>query len=333
MATLIILLALWTAFLLMYRSEPRRLANAAVLLPTVLLTFSTISEFLTSHVPGAGFILALLLVSLPLILLIFAFVLIYNGILMWRREGRRIANLLSLFCGVLVLLLPVLAVLLVRTQHWFGLATAFILFMGTIFTAMIFVMVLLYAWVYARFTVRGTPQAVVVLGARTIKGQITPLLRSRLDRGIELFRSRDSQDVWMVPTGGQGPDEIEPEGETMARYLLEQGIDESRILIEDQARDTDENLLFSQRLLEQQGQKTRMWIVTNDYHSLRAGLASHRLGLDAASFGAKTARYYRPSAFLREFIAIVRDHWVTVTVLAIPFAAVLGLALIFSLNQ
>lgn len=332
MATLTVLLALWAAFLLMYRSDPRRLANAALLLPALLMTLSTTAEFLSSTISGASFILALLVVALPLILVIFAFVLIYNGILMWRRVGRRLANLLSLVCGVLVLVLPLLALLLVATQHWAGLAAAFLLFMGSVYTAMIFVMVLLYAWVYARFPVRGIPNAVVVLGARTFNGKVSPLLRGRLDRGIELFRSHNSPDLWVVPTGGQGPDEIEPEGVTMARYLGDQGIDNSRILIEDRARDTDENLLFSQRLIAEQGPETRMWIVTNDYHSLRAALASRRLGLDSAAFGAKTAKYYRPSAFLREFIAIVRDHWVTFTVLAIPFAAILGLALIFSLN-
>ena len=332
MATFITLAALWIAFVLMYRSEPRRLANAAVLLPAALMTLGAVTELLSTFVPGAGFVLGLLMISLPLMLLIFAFVLIYNGVLMWRREGRRVANLLSMICGLLVLVLPVLAVILVRTQHWLGLATAFILFMGSVFTAMVFVMVLLYAWVYARFPVRGTPDAIVVLGARTIRGQVTPLLRGRLDKGIELFTSQAASGVWMVPTGGQGGDEVEPEATTMGRYLRENGIAEDRILVEDRARDTNENLVFSHELIAGQGNGTRMWIVTNDYHSLRAALASRRLGLDAASFGGRTARYYRPSAFLREFIAIARDQWMTFAVLAIPFAVILGLGLIFSLN-
>lgn len=332
MATLITLAALWIAFILMYRSEPRRLANAAVLLPAGMLSLSTVSELVSNLIPGAGFVLGLLLISVPLMLLIFAFVLIYNGILMWRREGRRLSNLLSLVCGVLVLVLPVAAIVLVGTQHWLGLAAAFILFMGSVYTAMIFVMVLLYAYVYARFPVRGTPDAIVVLGARAIGGEVTPLLRSRLDKGIELFRARPADSVWLVPTGGQGTDEVEPEGVSMARYLREQGISQERILVEDRARDTDENLEFSRDLLTARGSGQRMWVVTNDYHSLRAALASRRLGLDAASFGSPTARYYRPSAFLREFVAIVRDQWLTFAVLAVPFAVVLVFGLIFSLN-
>lgn len=333
MATLITLATLWIVFIWMYRSEPRRLINAAVLLPAVLLTLSSITEALSSTVPGAGFVLALLLFSLPLMVLIFAGVLIYNGVLMWRREGARLGNLLSLIAGLLVLGLPALAVLLVLSHHWLGLVSAFVLFMGSVFTAMMFAMVLLYAWVYAKFPVYKDPSGIVVLGSRTIDGKVPALLRGRLDKGIELFRRLPSESSWIVPSGGKGSDEAEPEGVSMARYLQEQGIDRQRILVEDRARDTVENLKYSHQLLREQGREECLWIVTSDYHSLRAALASRQLGYDAASFGGKTAAYYRPSAFLREFIAIARDQWKTFVVLALPFAAVLIFGLVFSLNQ
>lgn len=332
MATLITLAALWTAFIWMYRSEPRRLANAALLLPVVLLTLASLSDFASSVIPGAGLVMALLVVLLPLMVLIFAFVLLYNGVLMWRREGARLGNLLSLLAGMLVLVLPALAVLLVANGHWLAVSTAFVLFMASVYTAMVFVMVLLYAWVYARFPLRPAPAGIVVLGSRAIKGKVTPLLRGRLDKGIELYHSLNGQEPWMVPSGGKGPDEIEPEGASMGRYLTEQGISPDRILIEDRARDTIQNLKYSHELLSTRGAEGPLWVVTSDYHALRAALASHRLGIEAASFGGKTAGYYRPSAFLREFIAIARDHWRLFAVLALPFAGILAFGLIFSLN-
>ena len=63
-------------------------------------------------------------------------------------------------------------------------------------------------------------------------------------------------------------------------------------------------------------------IVTSDYHVLRAAILARRLGLPAQAAGARTARYYWPSAMLREFIALVvgrrRLHLVLGTLIAVP---------------
>ena len=80
----------------------RETATAHALLPLVLASLSTLSELLTSFVPGFGFLVAILVVLTPLMLVVFGAALIYNGILMWRREGARIPNLLSLIAGILV---------------------------------------------------------------------------------------------------------------------------------------------------------------------------------------------------------------------------------------
>lgn len=44
-------------------------------------------------------------------------------------------------------------------------------------------------------------------------------------------------------------------------------------------------------------------------------MLARRLGVDAQAVGAPTAGYYWPSAVLREFVAILREHRVLVTVL------------------
>lgn len=321
--SLAFLAALWTAFILLYRREPRRLVLAALLLPLVLATLSEVSELLTNFVPGFGFLMAILVVLTPLMLVVFGGALVYNGILMWRREGARLPNLLSLIAGILVFALPVAALALVVLNRWWSLSLAFIMFFASVFSAGVFAMLLLYSWVHARFPAKGQGAAVVVLGARTINGQVTPLLRGRLDKGIELYGTQSDPKPFMVPTGGQGRDEIEPEGVSMGRYLAEQGIPEEQILIEDRAKDTIENLRFSDELVRAQRSGGRLWLVTSDYHALRAGLASRQLGLDARSFGGKTAAYYRPSAFLRECVAIARDNLKFMVILALPFAAMI----------
>ncbi|WP_313812484.1 YdcF family protein [Glutamicibacter sp.] len=322
--TLAVLAVFWAIFIIAYRKDPRRLSLAVILLPLVAFTCSSLTELLSTVVPGFAFLVALLAVLTPLMVVVFGAALVYNGVLMWRREGARVQNLLSLAAGIAVFALPVIAVALVMVETWWSIGIAFVLFMASVFTAGVFAMLLLYAWVHAKFPAKGRGAAVVVLGARTIDGKVTPLLRGRLDKGIELYGSQKDPHPLMVPTGGQGHDEIEPEGVSMARYLREQGIEQEQILVEDRAKDTIENLKFSDALVREQQTEGRLWLVTSDYHALRAGLASKQLGLDARAFGGKTAAYYRPSAFLRECVAIARDHVKLMMLLALPFG--LGLA-------
>ncbi|MGP9488233.1 YdcF family protein [Glutamicibacter sp. 363] len=327
-----ILLILWAVFIVRYRKDPRRLSNAILLFPLVLGSISLSINLLTSLVPGLGLVLVLVFLLAPLIYLVFAGALIHNGVVMWRREGPRISNLLSLVAGLAVLGLPVLAFAILSINTWWAYAFAFVLFMSSSLAACLFSMLLLYAWVQAKFPSKGQGAAVVVLGARTIKGKVTPLLRGRLDRGISLYETASEPKPLLVPSGGQGGDEVESEGVSMARYLQEQGIPEAQIMVEDQAKDTIQNLTFSDALVRQQKVEGRLWVVTSDYHAMRAGFASRQLGLDARAFGGKTAAYYRPSAFLRECVAIVRDHKLVVGLLALPFAAVVIGALVLLLN-
>lgn len=319
-----LLAVLWAVFVWQYRKDPRRLGLAALLFPLALCSIAAVVDLLSTLVPGFGFLIAIVMVLTPLIVVVFGGALIYNGVLMWRREGARISNLLSLAAGVLVFILPVLAVLLVGINTWWTYSLAFILFMASVFTASLFAMMLLYAWVHAKFPAKTSGVAAVILGARTINGKVTPLLRGRLDKAIELYSSQSEPQLLMVPTGGQGHDEKEPEGVSMARYLRDQGIPESQILIEDRAKDTVENLEFSDALVRERQPEGHLWLVTSDYHALRAGLASRQLGLEARSYGGKTAAYYRPSAFLRECVAIARDQLKLIILLALPFAV--GLA-------
>lgn len=325
-----VLVLLWALFIWQYRKDPRRLGLAALLFPLVLFTISTGVDLLSNLLPGFGFLISLAVVLTPLMVCIFGGALVYNGVLMWRREGARVSNLLSLAAGILVFVLPVVAVLLVMVSTWWTYALAFILFTASMFTASLFTMLLLYAWVHAKFPSKGEGSAVVILGARTIKGKVTPLLRGRLDKGIELYDQQQEPKPLMVPTGGQGTDEVEPEGVSMANYLREQQIPETQILVEDRAKDTLENLKFSDELVRAQRPTGQLWVVTSDYHALRAAMASRQLGLDARAFGGKTAAYYRPSAFLRECVAIVRDQKKLMIILAAPFAvAIAGMMYVF----
>ena len=48
--------------------------------------------------------------------------------------------------------------------------------------------------------------------------------------------------------------------------------------------------------------------MTNNYHVLRTAVLARQTGTDTQVVGSPTARYYVPSAFLREFVAVVVEH-------------------------
>jgi uncharacterized SAM-binding protein YcdF (DUF218 family) len=72
-------------------------------------------------------------------------------------------------------------------------------------------------------------------------------------------------------------------------------------------------------------------VVTNDYHVLRAALLARAAGSDAQVVGSPTAAYYVPSAFLREYIAIMVEHRRLNVAAVLTVAGLVGLAVVWSL--
>jgi uncharacterized SAM-binding protein YcdF (DUF218 family) len=146
-----------------------------------------------------------------------------------------------------------------------------------------------------------------VLGAGLIGSRVPPLLASRLDRALRLYR-RDQEtgrSPVIVVSGGQGADESVSEAFAMRQYLVERGVPEDDIVLEDQATTTEENLRYSKKLLAERGHIGRVVAVTNNYHVFRTAVLSHKQGLRLQVIGAPTAWYFVPSAFLREFVALL----------------------------
>ena len=97
---------------------------------------------------------------------------------------------------------------------------------------------------------------ILILGCGFRKdGSLPPLLRGRVDRAIELWkkqRETTGKTAILIPSGGQGPNEVMPEAEAMNRYLLSQNIPEECILLENRSRNTYQNMEFSKELIRQQ---------------------------------------------------------------------------------
>ena len=145
---------------------------------------------------------------------------------------------------------------------------------------------------------------VIIHGAGLLDGQrVSKLLRDRLDKAIEVYR-KDPTPPKLIPSGGQGSDETISEAEAMKSYLLEQGIPENDIILEDASKTTYENLLNSKKIMDIIEGRKYTALVTSNYHVYRALRYCRKIGLVCTGIGSHVAFYYWPSALIREFIAI-----------------------------
>ncbi|MFC6154219.1 YdcF family protein [Nocardioides yefusunii] len=297
-----------------FARDRRRLSNTALVLvgatialPMLMLnTANPDGSARTWHVLLIFAVVGLYFIGYPLLTLF----LLVNGVTMLRKERRSLGNALSLLVGVALAVLPVVLWALgsIDTSSKFDVvftALVLVIFGVGSYLGFCFVVFLASAIAYRRVPRRTDAGHVIVLGSGLIGSRVPPLLASRLRTGQKVADAQTPPAV-IIPSGGQGADEDTSEGAAMAAWLQENGTPAERILVEDRARTTRENLEFSRALLP--SPSTPTIVVTTSYHVFRAALLTKRLRMPAVVVGAPTASYYVPSAFLREWVAVMREN-------------------------
>ena len=164
----------------------------------------------------------------------------------------------------------------------------------------------------ARYEPEPDKDFIVILGCGLrADGTPTPLLRGRIDRAIafaEKQKAATGKDVIFVTSGGQGADEVISESAAMRRYLMEQGVQESRIIEEDRSTNTLENMRFSKEKIDAVNPNGRVLFSTTNYHVFRSGLQARRVKMRALGIGAPTKWYFWPNAGVREFAGLLTAH-------------------------
>jgi len=140
---------------------------------------------------------------------------------------------------------------------------------------------------YAKIvTFNGTPEegqdvradVGIVLGAGLWGEEPSPALKERLDHAIELFNEGIYSRI--IVTGGLGtPNARITDAEGAAAYVIAHGVPEEAVTLENSSKDTYENLLFAQRIMQEQGWTTAA-IVTHWYHGSRAADMARTLDYD-----------------------------------------------------
>lgn len=151
----------------------------------------------------------------------------------------------------------------------------------------------------------GTNEYAILLGAKVKKnGEPSLALRYRLEETVKYMETYPH--VTVIVSGGKGVDEPMSEAERMYTYLIEAGIEKERIILEDQATSTYENLLYSKELLPEEINKVT--IITSDFHLARAKLLAEKLGLEADVVAAETPEVVEEKLRAREKIALAKTY-------------------------
>ncbi len=295
-------------FALRFRGDRRRLGNGVFLLLGLICVGVGLAG--DDQDSAVGLLALLLIVLSPLLVLALAGLLIINGVQLVRREGLRVPNLLSFGLGVALLVPYALFFVALATENlWFVFAVASVLTAAS-YIGFLLVAFLLYSFVYGRTAYQPGMAAIVVHGSGLIGDQVPPLLASRLDRALQVYRAEVAagRQPLLVTSGGKGSDEAVSEAAAMARYLVERGLPAEALLLEDRSTTTRENLRYTRELLDARGVTGPMVLVTSNFHILRTAILARRLGFDAEVVGSPTAFYYLPSAALREFAGVVFEN-------------------------
>lgn len=318
------LLLLISFFLLLYITEKRRLLNAVVLgllglfiLSTIIISHPVILPNEQGIVSKMGIVI--ILGSFPSMMFILSIATFFNSKVLLEKEGRKVRNLLLAVFGLcfFIMMIWYVFVIFMKIEHEIWHILFFYAFLVFGYTMFLYTSIMAYATLYHFTPILYEPNYIIALGSGLIGDKVPPLLASRLDEAVKQFKKYGER-PYIIVSGGQGHDEKVSEAYAMKKYIVdEHQIPAQKVLMEDQSTNTEQNMAFSKKIMDKhaQGKKYRSIFVTNNFHVFRASIYAKKAKLDAQGVGSKTAFYYVPNAFTREFIGLLEMYkWMNVTV-------------------
>lgn len=152
----------------------------------------------------------------------------------------------------------------------------------------------------------GTENVYIVFGAKVKAEGPAKTLASRLEVAVDAMLA-DSGALCIV-SGGQGPDEPFTEASCMRDYMVERGISPERIILEERASNTKENILYSTALIDQLGLTDRQIVcISSETHIPRIRLMCARTDVDALYIKAETPmKVFLFTTWVREYLSYAK---------------------------
>ena len=215
-------LLLWGILAASLALDRSRFRNCIYLLLSLVTTAPLLCALAGSHEVGTARALSIAaftaLLSVPVIL-------IGNGVTMYHREGRSLANQLSLLLGIVVAIGELCTFLFFvfpifwSEGNWqfitVGMRVLLFISMSVTYVSIVFAAFMGYTVLLQLIPPKRDFDYVIIHGAGLLRGkEVSKLLADRIDKAIEVYQ-KDPTPPILIPSGGKGDDEDISEAEAM----------------------------------------------------------------------------------------------------------------------
>ena len=141
---------------------------------------------------------------------------------------------------------------------------------------------------YAERDESAPADCIIVLGAGTDGKIPSPVFRERLHHAVTLYQEGYSDIILL--TGGYSPGNAHSDAWIAGQYLLEKGIPEAVIMLEERSTITQENLIYAKEIMENENLSTCI-LVSDPLHMKRSMMMAKDYEIEAFSSPTPTTRY------------------------------------------
>jgi uncharacterized SAM-binding protein YcdF (DUF218 family) len=145
----------------------------------------------------------------------------------------------------------------------------------------------------------------IVLGT----GNRSNTTKKRVNKALS-YASKHHE-IKIITSGGRGKGEKVSEAKAMSQLLKAGGINSNRIFLEENSRNTFENIKFSKEILKTlEGENfatKKIVIVSSDFHIFRSLVIAQGFGLNAFGLPSQSSFYFKLNAMVREYFAFIKD--------------------------
>lgn len=145
----------------------------------------------------------------------------------------------------------------------------------------------------------GEKDYLLILGYRLNGNEADPVLKMRCAKAAE-YLTEHKNTVAILCGGITGKNQTRSEAEAMKELLTANGIEESRLILEDKSKTTAENFYNAKKLMEK-STNPKVALLSSERHLLRASVLAKKCGIDAETVAAPSPSGAKIRGYVKEF--------------------------------
>lgn len=147
------------------------------------------------------------------------------------------------------------------------------------------------------------PDFLLILGCRVRGDEPEPTLAMRIQKAAE-FLSEHKNTIAICCGGIVHPDQTKSEAKAIRDGLVKDGIEESRILLEDQSTTTKENFSNAKKIIDgmKLQKEPKIAFLSSEFHLMRSLYIAKRTGVAVRSVPAPSPKEQKIKNYIRELL-------------------------------